>query len=360
MRPQITAPLIALFSLLAAPLPAQDLPPIEAAAEEELPPLAPLDPQPEPGPEQWLSQPLHIGDVLYYQGDYFRAIGEYERHLITRPDDPQRDEVRMKIAWIYRRSDKLAAAAAQLEAIITERPLRDRMGLWARLYYGDVAAQAKQRTLARKAYEVVIETCGGLGKGPALPEDVAAVEQLILASDCPMLIEQAQLGLAAYWAAEQDFRKAAEALEAIPKGYGGAEDARKIAAYVRTIEPPSKSPALAGVLSIVPGLGHFYIEEYSSGVVALLWNGAFIYALVDSIMDENIGQAVLIGLLESVWYSGTIFGAVSGAHRFNRDALRIVEDGFVEDVRALEDTTPWPARFPRANGVPKLQVRFEF
>jgi tetratricopeptide (TPR) repeat protein len=352
--PTIASLLTLLFTLsLSSSLAAQE------AEPEERPLPAPLPPV-DPGVEEWLEQPLHIGDVLYYQGDYFRAVGEYERHLIAHPDDAQRDEVRLKIAWIYARSERLAAAAAQLEAIISERPLRDRMGLWARVYYGDVAAKARQRTLARKAYEVVVETCEGLGQGSGLPEDVAEVERMIVASDCPALLTQAQLGLATYWAEEHDFTKAAAALEALPRDVQASERAREVAAYVRGIEPPSKSPALAGVLSIVPGLGHAYIEEYSSGVVALLWNGAFIYALVDSIMDENIGQAVLIGLLESVWYSGTIFGAVSGAHRFNRDAQRIVEEGFVGDVHALSDPTPWPARFPRRDGVPKLQFKFEF
>jgi hypothetical protein len=356
MRPLILA-LAACLVLSPASVAAQEG--AEAQAPEQAQP-GPARPFQQPAPEDWLSAPLHIADMFYYQGDYFRAVGEYERHLIMNPADPQADEVRLKIAWVYARSEKLAAAAAQLEQIIAARPLRDRMGLWARLYYGDVAARARQRTLARKAYDVVVETCEGLGQGPALPEDVADVERLILASDCPLLVQQARLGLARYWAAEQDFAKAAAALDAIPKGYGDAERARQIAAYLRTVEAPSKSPALAGVLSIVPGLGHVYIEEYGSGLVAFLWNGAFIYALVDSILDKNVGQAILIGLLESVWYSGTIFGAVSGAHRFNRDALRIVEDGFTQDVDQLGDKTPWPARFPRQDAVPTFHLKFEF
>ena len=41
---------------------------------------------------------------------------------------------------------------------------------------------------------------------------------------------------------------------------------------------PHKSPTTAGVLAIVPGLGHVYTERYKDGMVAFLLNGLTIWA----------------------------------------------------------------------------------
>ena len=143
-----------------------------------------------------------------------------------------------------------------------------------------------------------------------------------------------------------DFDGAARELDQVPETFPYAARAAQVAAHVRNVELPYKSPALAGTLSIVPGLGHFYIEEYGAGAVAMVWNGAFIYAFVDSLLAQKYGQAALIGLVELIWYSGTIFGAVSGANRFNRDARRIVEEGVARDLDAISPTNPWPMQFP--------------
>jgi hypothetical protein len=187
------------------------------------------------------------------------------------------------------------------------------------------------------------------------------VFEVISKKDCQELSTYARIGLARHHLKLHDFKGATRHLKQISKGSAGYEDAQRIRLYVDNLEIPSKSPVAAGILSIVPGLGHFYIEEYGNGVVALMWNGAFLYALVDSIIDGRYGQAVLIGLVESVWYTGTIFGAVAGAHRFNRDARRVVERGVGRDLDALDDAASWPSRWPASHTSRfKLNLSFDF
>jgi len=89
-----------------------------------------------------------------------------------------------------------------------------------------------------------------------------------------------------------------------------------------------------------------------------VWNGAFIWALVDSLTARKFGQAALIGVVEFVWYSGTIFGAVAGAHRFNRDARRIVEEGMSRDLDRIDDQQSWPSRFELER--PGVQLEWEW
>ena len=88
--------------------------------------------------------------------------------------------------------------------------------------------------------------------------------------------------------------------------------------------------------------------------MALVWNGVFIAATVDAAVDADWGQTALFGMLELIWYSGTIYSAVAGAHRFNRDASLMVRDGLIRDVRALDDDTPWGA----GAAEPDVQLNF--
>ena len=87
----------------------------------------------------------------------------------------------------------------------------------------------------------------------------------------------------------------------------------------RLHQAPEKSPVVAGVLSFFPGLGHVYLEEYSIAFMALVWNGLFGWATYDAFHKRNYGVGSLLAVLELLWYSGTIYGAISGAYRYNRD-----------------------------------------
>ena len=83
--------------------------------------------------------------------------------------------------------------------------------------------------------------------------------------------------------------------------------------------PREKSPWLAGLLSIVPGLGHAYIERPEIALFSLAWNSLFIYAAADNLTQENYGTGSILSAFALLWYSGTIYGAVNGAHKWNRD-----------------------------------------
>ena len=285
-----------------------------------------------------------LGDTRYYEGDYYRAITAYRDFLWAHPGDVRAHRVRMKMAWMYHLAGDQREAARQLNRVVEEHP-DDVEGMWAQLYLGRVAARAEQIPLARRAFEGVLDLCAPRLEGPT--------------DDCLELVTQARLALADVSASRHEFQAATGHLRLIPPESPFYQEGLEIADRVDGLRIPRKSPALAGTLSIIPGLGHFYIGEYGNGVLAMVWNGLFIYGLVDSIMARRFGQAAVIGLLESIWYGGTIFGAIAGAQRYNRDARRIVEDGLRrQDLQPMIDDTPWPARFPASPG--HLELHFEF
>lgn len=291
------------------------------------------------------------GDMYYFEGDYYRAISEYKAFLVSSPGDPRRSRIDMKIAWIYAVGGKPEAAEKLLRRLALEEKT-ELEGWWARLYASEVAMAADEEIRARRGYEEIIADCEPIA---AQQGTAAGVER----ADCLELMTYARLGLARYYTQADDFDRAAEELSSIPKSAPQRPDAGKVASYVATLDIPRKNPTVAGLLSIVPGLGHFYLEEWGIGIVAMIWNGVFIFATADSFVAGRYGQGTLLGLLEVIWYAGTIFGAVSGAHRFNRDAMLIVRDGLKKDIDRLSQDAPWPARFPVQYPTP-LQLRLEF
>ena len=99
----------------------------------------------------------------------------------------------------------------------------------------------------------------------------------------------------------------------------------KAAAILREIETldhlPKKDPWVAGGLStLLPGAGHLYLDRPKDGWVAFVSNALLIIGTVQSFRRGISGLGVALGILEWGWYTGTLFGAVSLAHRGNRQA----------------------------------------
>jgi TolA-binding protein len=81
---------------------------------------------------------------------------------------------------------------------------------------------------------------------------------------------------------------------------------------------PKKNPELAGFLSIVPGTGYLYCGRYQDALIAFLLNGGLMYAAYES-FDKGLGAlGGVISFVEFGFYSGNIYGAVSSAHKYNR------------------------------------------
>ena len=74
-----------------------------------------------------------------------------------------------------------------------------------------------------------------------------------------------------------------------------------------------------GLSALLPGAGHFYTGRMRDGSLALLLNGAFLAAGIEAVAAGNEAAAGLLFFFEAAWYSGSIYGAVNAAHKYNRD-----------------------------------------
>ena len=111
-----------------------------------------------------------------------------------------------------------------------------------------------------------------------------------------------------------------------------------------------KRPRLGGWLGLIPGLGYAYSGEYANAFRSLLLNSLFIYGMADSAQRENWGAFSAIAFFELTWYTGSIYGGIDAAHRFNRRRLEDAERAILGASR-FEPITPH---------LPLLHFRFEF
>jgi len=282
---------------------------IPAAAADEDPPGPPGDD---------IRRTAIFAESLFAEGDYYRAITEYKRALSLSPPAPLAARLRLRIGQSYLDGGRSAAALPYFEAL-----------------FGDPSFGASARLLAARAW---------------LRERRFDSARELLASllDDPDPVPR---GGARYLAGCLALRQgrgdaAREHLLAIPHGHPLADRALGLAdAALRLPSLPRKSPGLAGALSLVPGLGHLYLGEPGTGLLAFTVNGLFGFAAADSFQGGHIGAGTLLAAVALFLYSGTIYGAVEGAHRFNRDAERNFLDA-LETEAGLD--------LPSSFGVPPL------
>lgn len=101
-------------------------------------------------------------------------------------------------------------------------------------------------------------------------------------------------------------------------------------------------PIVGGILGLIPGLGYAYSGEYANAARSLILNGLFIYALVDTADKEQWGAFAAVSFFELTWYTGSIYGGIDSAHRFNEnrkaECFEVIDKGC--------RLNPDPARIP--------------
>jgi tetratricopeptide (TPR) repeat protein len=239
---------------------------------------------------------MGLGDYFFEDGDYYRAISEYKRFLFFFPASLRAEEARWKIASSYFQGKKWDEALSAADELLKRHP----SSLWAaeaNLLKGRCWMEKKEFSQARQHFTRVKEI------SPGSP----AAQEAQWQSAVSYLQEERWKESAA------EFRKVAPENKLYPRAEHWARGMDRIQ------EIPQKSPATAGVLAaVLPGSGHLYIERYRDAGIAFVLNAAFIWGMVESFRHENYVVGGILTFFELGWYSGNIYSAVSGAHKYNR------------------------------------------
>jgi TolA-binding protein len=85
---------------------------------------------------------------------------------------------------------------------------------------------------------------------------------------------------------------------------------------------PSRRPALAGALSILPGAGQLYCNRYEDALIAFAVNVGLFWAAHDAFDQDQYALGGVLGFIGMGFYAGNIYGAVGDAHKFNQNGQR--------------------------------------
>lgn len=142
-----------------------------------------------------------------------------------------------------------------------------------------------------------------------------------------------------------DLAAAGEAL----RESGRNEDAA-LAAIARYRTGSDRRPLVGGLLGLVPGLGYAYSGEYASAGRSLILNGLFIWAMTYSAREDQWGAFAVASFFEATWYSGSIYGGVDAAHRYNERRREDCASG-------VERDHAWAPVYP---ALPVMSLRLTF
>jgi len=236
------------------------------------------------------------------KGDYLRAVVEFERFLQFFPEDKKVPKARLLIAKCYLKAKDYESA---------RKILNDAQNV----YRGTLVGGKALFLMGESYYE------------QGLHEEAARYFKAVLgAYSDPKLRNSALYRLGWIQMQTGQWQEASETFKTVGSGSSLFLNAQDLSTKSLGGELlPYKDPTTAGVLSVVPGLGHVYCERYKDGVVAFLLNGLFIWATMEAFHKDQEVLGGMLGVLELGFYSGTIYSAVNSAHKHNRK----VKDDFL-------------------------------
>jgi len=105
---------------------------------------------------------------------------------------------------------------------------------------------------------------------------------------------------------------------------------------------PRKEPQWAGLLAVIPGAVHLYCERYRDALTAFIVNGLVAWAAIEAFDNDRPALGGLLSIVGLGFYSGSIYGSVSGAHQFNQNRSRRFIDSLKTERKTVFSAVPRP------------------
>jgi len=241
-------------------------------------------------------QLLVFAEHLMREGEYFRAITEYRRFLFYYPDDPRCAMAYFSIGLAFYRGESYVDALQAFREVTQHYP-NTAYGKQAWLWQGESFARQGQYAAAEQLYTEITER---------FPHD--------------SLGQQARYQRAWTLLSQRQWREAAAQFQQVSPNSDLYQSAQLLAQEALVGEHlPTKSPVLAGILSgFLPGSGQLYNGRLGDALLAFLLNGLFVVGTVEAVRSNKPAVAGILSFFEAGWYTGNVYGAVNGTHKYNR------------------------------------------
>lgn len=237
-----------------------------------------------------VQESLGFASFLMQEGEYYRAITEFNRVLYLSGTDDQ--------------ESRSAAILGVGQALHAGRQY-ERAGEWLWQHLEALSAAG------RLADGVALMSRSFLDGNAGSRLLVLTGEQTFPAQEVSLYRSLALANIGRWEDAYAGFRDISEQSQ-----YGSLASFDADMAH-RAVNATWKSPKLAGWLGIIPGLGYAYADHKQTAAASFIVNTVFWIATYQAFRTD---QNVLGGLLTAFsvsWYSGNIYGSVQAAKRYN-------------------------------------------
>jgi outer membrane protein assembly factor BamD (BamD/ComL family) len=239
---------------------------------------------------------LDFADHLFEQGHYYQAVTEYERFMYFNPDHPSVPRARLQIARCHK------MGARYHEAIELYRRL-------AELYAG-------REEGIEAAYQV--SECYLLSED--FDQALSEYSRFIREHPAHRLADRARWNMALTSIRLEDYASARTELLSLNESDRYRTPSQELIAALDDLpHARHKSPVIAGVLAtLMPGAGHLYTGQKKQALFSFVTNALLMFGSYEAFDKEVYTAGGFLSLFSLNYYSGNIFGAITGAHQFNR------------------------------------------
>lgn len=239
-----------------------------------------------------------FAQMLESEGDYKQALIEYRRLTLYFPNSPYKKQAMKSMLRCYYKSEEYLAAIHWGEELLSKGDMieeEDEIKFLIGLSYFKV----ENYQSARKYFSEMMDN----GKDDLREKGI--------------LLEGLSYAKERKW---EESEKAFAQIKPDSKFYDNAKQSIELSKRGKNLH--KKSPVIAGLLGIVPGLGYLYSGYEQTAVASFIVNGLFIYGTVEAFKQHNEGLGIMLGIISLGWYSGNIYGSVKSAQRSNIKAER--------------------------------------
>jgi len=239
---------------------------------------------------------FEFAEYYFSNKEYFRAIGEYKRFVYFFPED-----IRVELA-MFRTGMSYFHGKHFTNAIDSFKTLIDRY---------------VNTNFSIKSYFMISESHVKLkAYGPA----IINLQNLIAVTDDGNVRDKAYYRIGWIYIETASWEKARLYFSKISAQNKDKYRLERLAAELNKEKlVPKKYPGLAGFFSIIPGAGFLYCERYQDALIAFLLNGGLMYAAYESFDNGHNALGGVIAFVEIGFYAGNIYGAITSAHKYNRN-----------------------------------------
>ena len=234
---------------------------------------------------------FHFAETLQSEGNYERAIIEYRRLLSYFPDSNYRKQASKSVFYCYYKAEQYLTAIHWGQELL-EEDIASADADEIRFFIGASYFKVGNYPRAR-SYFTEVANDGELGDKSLILQGLSYAMETSW--------EYAEVSFARI-GPDSKFSDKARQCEKL------SQDGRKLGL---------KSPAIAGILAVVPGLGYLYDGYKQTALSAFVVNSLFIWSTIEAFRRDSKSLGTMLGVLSFGWYTGNIYGSVVSAQRRN-------------------------------------------